>query len=871
VNWLSYGPYCLWYGGTYIATPDALVGLAVTSHNNAGVDTATFDNVTVTTGASPAPAITSVLAVSGTVGQPFSFHIMTTGTPTSFTAAPLPAGLRINDNGDYPLIKNGLIIGTPTAAPGVYPVTITATNASGTDTQTLTITINPAGAPTITSALAASGTVNAPITSYQITASNSPNTFAVTSALPAGLTFNGTDTISGTPTANGTTYVALTATNANGTAMATLTFTIRPATPVITSATANGTVGTAFNYTITASNSPASFGATPLPAGLSLNATTGAISGTPTTAGTTYISISATNGSGTGWATLVMTVAASGSSPVINSVLTATAIVGTPFSYTISATHTPLSYGTSALPSGLTLTGATISGTPDPGTNTYPGDMSILISATNADGTGTALLNLMINTTANVPVITSPTTASGTVGVPFTYHILGSDTPPGGPIGPTTYTAAPLPAGLTLTGNTISGTPTTNGVTVVTLNAINNDGTGTATLTIYIGIPVITSSPAIIGAVGQVYTAVAPLYTITATNSPTSFAVTGALPAGLTVDTTTGAITGTPTALAEGITTVTISATNGNGTGTATLAITIPVPPPSAPVIDSAATATGTVSQTYTAGAPLYAITAISSLPILSYDATPLPAGLAIDTATGKITGTPTASGTPPTITISATNAIGTGTALLDLTINPSASTPVINSALTATGTVGVPFTYTITTANGPFSIFNATPLPAGLGINTATGEIFGTPTAATALAGTAVTISATNGVPETGTAILTLTVSKAPVTITLGGLATTFNWLQHPVTATTNPAGVAVSITYDGSTTPPTSVGSYTVVATVTDTADYNDGGGATGTLVIAQAPEPAKPKRCGLGTGFVVFGLFGFGLLCLVGKRRR
>jgi len=79
--------------------------------------------------------------------------------------------------------------------------------------------------------------------------------------------------------------------------------------PVITSATsATGTVGTAFSYQITATNSPTSFGATNLPNGLSVSGTTGLISGTPTAAGTSMVTISATNAGGTGSATLMLTI-----------------------------------------------------------------------------------------------------------------------------------------------------------------------------------------------------------------------------------------------------------------------------------------------------------------------------------------------------------------------------------------------------------------------------------------------------------------------------------------------------------------------------------------------------------------------------------
>ena len=90
----------------------------------------------------------------------------------------------------------------------------------------------------------------------------------------------------------------------------TLSSTTGAAAPVITSArTASGTVGSAFSYQITATNSPSSYGATGLPAGLSVNSGTGLISGTPTTAATSTVTLSASNSGGTGTATLTLTIA----------------------------------------------------------------------------------------------------------------------------------------------------------------------------------------------------------------------------------------------------------------------------------------------------------------------------------------------------------------------------------------------------------------------------------------------------------------------------------------------------------------------------------------------------------------------------------
>jgi hypothetical protein len=81
------------------------------------------------------------------------------------------------------------------------------------------------------------------------------------------------------------------------------------AAPVITSQlTATGNTGKSFSYQITATNAPTSYSATGLPAGLSLNPSSGLISGIPMTSVTTNVTIGATNGFGTGSATLIITI-----------------------------------------------------------------------------------------------------------------------------------------------------------------------------------------------------------------------------------------------------------------------------------------------------------------------------------------------------------------------------------------------------------------------------------------------------------------------------------------------------------------------------------------------------------------------------------
>ncbi|MBK8092457.1 MAG: S8 family serine peptidase [Verrucomicrobiaceae bacterium] len=82
---------------------------------------------------------------------------------------------------------------------------------------------------------------------------------------------------------------------------------------------------------------------------------------------------------------------------------------------------------------------------------------------------------------------------------------------------------------------------------------------------------------------------------------------------------------------------------------------------------------------------------------------------------------------------------------------------------------------------------------------------------------------------------IATLTVNPAPAAITLSNLTQSYDGTPKPITATTTPAGLSVSITYDGTSTAPTAAGSYAVLATITDP---NYQGSATGTLVINQPP---------------------------------
>ena len=307
------------------AAPVPVLSYSVTGNTNAAVATAAINGTNVEidalSGGQTDVTVTATDLDGNTVAQTFTVTVnetpvFTNGPPPSpalvgasysfaYTASGFPAPT-FSHTGTLPpgltLSSAGVLSGTPTTA-GDYPgIVITASNGIGTaPTQTISITVHQA--PAITSGAAPAGVLGVAY-SHSFTATGSPApTFSTSDTLPAGLTLSPAGVLSGTPSATGTFSGTVTATNVAGTSEQAFSIVINEV-PAFTNGPPpnSGTVGTAYNFSFTASGAPApTFAVTAgaLPAGLSLS-TAGVISGTPTTAGGPFTgTVTASNGIGT--------------------------------------------------------------------------------------------------------------------------------------------------------------------------------------------------------------------------------------------------------------------------------------------------------------------------------------------------------------------------------------------------------------------------------------------------------------------------------------------------------------------------------------------------------------------------------------------
>jgi len=373
----------------------------------------------VASGSAVAPTITTTTLPVLTAGIGGSIPISITGSGafalSTSAGTPPPGTTYVGQN-----------IVVPISAPaGVYSWTVTATGPTSlTDTQAYTLTLALGDAPQITTQTLPSARVGTAYSQALTAVGVPPFTWTVTNGdLPTGIFLNSlTGAFAGTPTLAGTASFEVRAGNVVGTAAQTFSLLVEPAltVPNITTTLERpvGTVGTLYSDTIYATGSTPilwTVSAGTLPAGLALDATTGAITGTPTTAETSTVTLQATNSVGADSQTFIYSVLEVAVSPVI---ITASPLnagtVGSSYSQTFAATGTlPITWSiqSGALPAGLTLNSTTgqVSGIP-----TTDGAAAFVTRATNAAGYVSMPFQITINPAAELPPLTSGVAAAGT-------------------------------------------------------------------------------------------------------------------------------------------------------------------------------------------------------------------------------------------------------------------------------------------------------------------------------------------------------------------------------------------------------------------------------------------------------------------------
>jgi hypothetical protein len=390
-----------------------------------------------------------------------------------------------------------------------------------------------------------------------------------------------------------------------------------------------------------------------------------------------------------------------------------------------------------------------------------------------------------------------------------------------------------LPAGLSLSAATgvISGTPTAIGSYIVPIqvtDSARNSATENFTLTVTGPTLLITTiSPLFTGTAGSAYN-----QTFTATGGvpPYQWSIASGNTDGLALNASTGTLQGTPTS-AGTFTFVAKVADSSNDSATQQFSLTVNAP--TLTFVTSGTLAAGSVGVSYNQPLPL---TVTGGTPPYTWSLTSgaIP-GLTFNPGAVSLSGTPTTPGTF-NLTVQAADSTGlTATKSLSLTIAPAALTIVTSSQL-PDASLNSPYTQTIGASGGvPPYTWSANGLPAGLSINSSTGLISGTPTAAGSFPQVAVTVFDTTTAHNTSLFSLNVDQPAAPPT-TITGLPGTV----APVTQF--PLQIAVGFAYPSAIT-------GEAIVTFTPTTGTGDGtiqfstGGTTAAFTIPAGSLTAPP----------------------------
>jgi len=426
----------------------------------------------------------------------------------------------------------------------------------------------------------------------------------------------------------------------------------------------------------------------------------------------------------------------------------------------------PYLWSASSLPTGLTLspagvlqqTGPVASGTKNLAFTVTDGN-SVSAGRTLTLNVGTlGISNTSLPVwTQNSPSYSAQLTNSGTPTGSITWSVPASG-------------AGSLPAGLSLNGTTgaITGTPTVSGsftvsptLTDATGAVVNSTLTKSLSLTINPSPSILTTSlPS-----GNLAGAYNQQLILTGGTLPATWQVTGSLPPGLSFNTGTGAITGTPTA--SGTYNFSVLVTDFTNKASVSRPLTLVVNDAlsiSTQTTGSAAPTAAVINQPYT-----FTLTGGGGTPPYNWTVTAgsIPTGLSLNPFTGIISGTPTALGSY-SYNVQLQDTSG-ATSVKTFTTNIAASLPTalaIQNGTLPDGTVGTLYTQTETATGGTspylWSVTAGT-LPAGLALDATTGTISGIPT--TAVSGASFTVTVTDAANATATLARTININAAGTT----------------------------------------------------------------------------------------------------------
>ena len=408
--------------------------------------------------------------------------------------------------------------------------------------------------------------------------------------------------------------------------------------------------GAAVNLQVVATdadNDPLTYGATGLPPGLSINTSTGLITGTVSSTaanGSPYASsVSASDASATDTKNFTWTIN-DNTSPVVTTPGNKTNNEGDVVSVQVAATdadNDPLTYSASQLPTGLSINASTglITGTVSTNAgNNSPYSSSVSASDTHSSDTKNFTWTIGAPPPPNnPPVVTNPGAQGNAEGDVVSLQVVASDPDAGQTL---TYSASTLPSGLSISTSTglISGTvsSTAGAASPYSSSVTASDGqaSDTKNFTWTITDP---THPSVTNPGTQSSNEGASVnlqISATDTDGDTLTYSKSGLPPGLSINTSTGVISGTISAGAASGSPYSSSVTASDGSTSDTKNFTWNVNGP--PVI----TNPGSQSDAEGAAVTLQVVASDPNNDTLTYGASGLPPGLSIDTGTGLISGT---------------------------------------------------------------------------------------------------------------------------------------------------------------------------------------------------------------------------------------